>query len=228
MSDVLLSNVRTWIVSAWLPEHKSLIDVLSRGRIVETVSPNLKVTGPYAFLTTGVGTPRASMVLGSALTSALRAGSQTQSVFFVATAGAYQPSAVLNSAHLVSTALWSDAALAVGQSYLPQVDRFDELRASPEQGRQSRQKALRALSTPSITLDNSVARSFSMCADLENLEIFGIALAASFAKIQWNAVLGISNHVGPDAHIQWKRHHESASKAAQEMILEIFPEELSR
>jgi nucleoside phosphorylase len=228
MSNLILSKVRSWIVSAWQPEQKFLFGELSRGRSVETVSSNLQVVGPYAFLTTGIGTPRASMALGSGLTAAANAGAQTHSVFFVATAGSYESAISMNSAHAVSSALWSDAALAAQQSYLPKVEKYEQLNSEIGFGNSSVEGSLRVLSTPGITLDPVVAARFGGFAELENLEIYGIALAASFFNVRWNSVLGVSNVVGRAAHAQWKANHEMASLAAQRKLMELFPEELSQ
>ena len=227
MNSVALGKVKTWIVSAWWPEQKLLADELARGRAIEVLSENLRVVGPYAFLTTGVGTPRASMALATALDSAAQFGSNSRSVFFVATAGAYDSKVSLNSAYLVSSALWSDAAMVQGKAYLPQVDKFETLSTDLSSPYSSSVHPMRALSTPAITLDAEVAHSFSEISELENLEVFGVGLAASFARVRWAAVLGVSNTVGADAHAQWKRHHQTASEAAQNLLKKCFPEELS-
>ena len=223
-----MSEIRTWIVSAWLPEQSLLIGQLSRGRKLERFSPNLQVCGPYAFLTTGVGTPRAALALGSALTSASAAGAVSKSVYFVATAGAYRPDYGLNSAHAVSSALWTDSAMAAGLAYLPKTDRFEQLHSSGIGGVHAAEAALRAVSTPGITLDHVAATRFSGFAELENLEIYGVALAALSHNIRWNGVLGVSNRVGSAAHDEWKLNHETASAAAQNKLHELFAEELSQ
>jgi futalosine hydrolase len=54
---------------------------------------------------------------------------------------------------------------------------------------------------------------------LENLEAFAVARAAAAAGIPFAAVLGVSNHVGPDGHRQWRKHANRAAAAACEAIL---------
>lgn len=228
MTDSKMSEIRIWIVSAWLPEQSLLIGKLSRGRNLEKFSSNLQVCGPYAFLTTGVGTPRAALALGSALTSASAAGAVSKAVYFVATAGAYRPDFGLNSAHAVSSALWTDSAIATGLAYLPKSDRFEHLNSSGIGGVRAAESSVRAVSTPGITLDHAAANRFSGFAELENLEIYGVALAALSHNIPWNGVLGVSNLVGSAAHEEWKLNHETASAAAQNKLQELFAEDLSQ
>jgi nucleoside phosphorylase len=51
-------------------------------------------------------------------------------------------------------------------------------------------------------------------ADLENLEAFAVARAADAAGVDFAAVLGVANRVGPTGHAEWRRHHRAASRAA--------------
>ena len=145
-------------------------------------------------------------------------------ICFLATAGAYDPQVPLESAHVVSSAGWSDGDLACGNSYLPNVERCEYLVASAGRTSIVDEKCLRALSTPGITLDAQLAKSLAALAELENLEIFGVALAAARFEVPWVACLGVSNTVGAMAHEQWKAHHLNASQAAQALLMESFPE----
>lgn len=221
------SQTKIWVVSAWLPEQEQLIADVSRGRKIEAVNSALRLVGPYAFLTTGVGTPRAAAVTASVLSSALVSGARLQSLYFVATAGAYKKSVTLNSAFLVSEAAWSDGDLATKRSYLPNVDAKESISTSLATPTVPAENRTTAMSTPGITLDNDLALSLSGLADLENLEIYGIALAAQQLGVSWGAALGISNTVGSQAHEQWKANHRLASRAAQELLMKSYPGDFS-
>lgn len=222
MSHSELSSVKTWIVSAWWPEQEQLIDELCHGHLPLQLNERLKVQSSFAFLTTGVGTHRAAMVLSNALTTALNQGAPSASIYFVATAGAYDSAVPLDSAYVVSSALWTDGALLSGKAYLPQVQRFESINTTAQSTVSQADKIKRAVSTPGITLDPELAQSLSTIAELENLEIYGVALAATLFGVPWSACLGVSNTVGRDAHEQWRAHHLSASRAAQCLLKEVF------
>jgi len=49
---------------------------------------------------------------------------------------------------------------------------------------------------------------------VENLEAFAVARAAALLKLPFIAVLGISNTIGPNAHVEWKANAKAASDAA--------------
>ena len=51
-------------------------------------------------------------------------------------------------------------------------------------------------------------------ADVENLEVFGVARAVSRARLPFGALLGITNRVGPRAHAEWLEHQEKATASA--------------
>jgi nucleoside phosphorylase len=55
-------------------------------------------------------------------------------------------------------------------------------------------------------------------ASVENLEAFAVARAAETAGVEFAAVLGIANRVGPAAHREWLAHHRHASLAAAQTI----------
>ncbi len=49
---------------------------------------------------------------------------------------------------------------------------------------------------------------------VENLEAFAVARAAAQFKLPFAAVLGISNTIGRDAHVEWKANAKAASEVA--------------
>ncbi|MEY3901766.1 MAG: hypothetical protein RL189_1072, partial [Pseudomonadota bacterium] len=184
-----------------------------------TKSDSLKSAGPFAFFTTGVGTPRAAAALSGFLASASATSGLPRLVCFVATAGAYDPQTPLNSAHLVDTALWSDGDLLSGRAYLPQVAGAESINSDFAKTLQNKDSTKKAISTPAITLHDELCTSLSKCAELENLEVYGVALACALHSVPWIASLGVSNSVGAQAHAEWKKNHRSASLAAQQLIL---------
>jgi nucleoside phosphorylase len=70
--------------------------------------------------------------------------------------------------------------------------------------------------TRSAALGRQIARATG--AALENLEAFAVARAAAAAKVEFAAVLGVANRVGPTGHREWRAHHAAASRAACRLI----------
>lgn len=56
----------------------------------------------------------------------------------------------------------------------------------------------------------------------ENLECFAVAWNAAQRGIPFEAILGVSNTIGPAGHAEWTAHHEHTSKITQEMVYELI------
>lgn len=219
-----LSGIRAWVVSAWLPEQRGLIDLLSAQHPALALSEQVTLCGAIGFLRTGVGTPRAAAALARTLAISKFHGSQADAVFFLATAGAYSTQFALGSSHLVSAVGWSDGDLLQGKAYLPGLKSGEERMLSVLEPFAT--SPLSALSTPGITITSELAQVLSQGSDFENLELYGVALAATDFGVPWGAVLGVSNVVGPDAHPQWRENHLAASQSAQSLLLKYALEKM--
>lgn len=53
---------------------------------------------------------------------------------------------------------------------------------------------------------------------VENLECFAVAWNAAQRKIPFEAILGVSNIIGPDGHEEWKTNHAEVSQHVQQYI----------
>jgi purine-nucleoside phosphorylase len=115
----------------------------------------------------------------------------------------------------------STAALA-GTAYLPepQVTRATASRALCRALAAGRLYAIAAACPLAITRSAALARRIasSTGASVENLEAFAVARAAEIAGVEFAAVLGIANRVGPVAHREWLANHRQASAAAAQVI----------
>ncbi len=139
-------------------------------------------------------------------------------VVFVGTAGVYGraslpigAAAVAGDLHCVST-----AALG-GGGYLPQpmiVHAAPSARLAAELAGSTEPAAVACplAITRTAALAGRIARATG--AALENLEAFAVARAAAAAGIEFAAVLGVANRVGPAAHREWLANHRRASRAA--------------
>ena len=59
-------------------------------------------------------------------------------------------------------------------------------------------------------------------AELENLEVFAVARAALAAGVEFGAVLGVANRVGPGGHREWLKHHRAVSRAACDLLCRVL------
>jgi len=195
---------RRWLVlSAWDPELVELRHLL------EEEAKSSTITAVCA----GVGLVEAAM--GAALAIARE---QPDAVLFVGTAGQYKnrlpglaPGDVVVAREL---RLWS-AEVASGSAYfpapLPAVLRptLSILRLAEGLG----------LPLALVSCPLGISRRYSRiprgaAPDVENLEAFSVGRAATRLGLPFLAVLGISNLVGPSAHVQWKKHARAAAAAA--------------
>jgi futalosine hydrolase len=78
------------------------------------------------------------------------------------------------------------------------------------------------LTVGAVTTDTQLAERLSDGWTVEHLEAFSVALACREAGIPFVAVLGISNTVGSDAHIQWLTNRDAAQKAARDAIAPLL------
>jgi nucleoside phosphorylase len=191
------------VLSGWEPELVVLKEALAR-------EPGLarRVVARPA----GVGLVEAGIGAARAIAEV-----KPRAVIFVGTAGVYPPSSLPAGAAVVArrVSLASSAVLR-GEAYLPSV-----LPASAESDAGLR----RALALPvvdvvcplAITRSRPAARRLANSGAVENLEAFAVARAAS--PLPFAAVLGVSNVVGPRAHVEWRRHAARASAAACQAVL---------
>jgi len=83
--------------------------------------------------------------------------------------------------------------------------------------------------TRSATLGRQIAHATG--AAVENLEAFAVARAVASSGIegiQFAAVLGIANRVGPAGHREWRAHHQAASHAACRLVFALLREPVLR
>jgi nucleoside phosphorylase len=200
--------VRTLVVSAWDPEIAPLRRMLR--------------AAPRRWTATAVGVGPVDAAIGAA--RAIARWRPTR-VIFVGTAGAYPGPrttpgigtvAVAGEMRAVSTAsLRGEAYVAGPQSTRARASTglVAQLAARmPAPPRRPSSVACPVAITQSAALARRIARDTG--AALENLEAFAVARAAGAAGVEFAAVLGVSNRVGPSGHAEWRAHHAAASLAA--------------
>lgn len=220
------------VVSAFEPELGALRSALQR-------LPRL--SRHVAALPVGIGPIEAAIG-----TARVLARFNPRAVFFLGTAGCYPTPA--KSSRAGSSPPWAStlsiggvavarrimlgsAALARGEGYRPaamsgEVETDAGLRRALAGSRFRRPVTPTVdVATPTaITLSLGLARRLaaSTGAQVENLEAYAVARAAAAAGLPFAAILGVSNHVGPNAHREWRRHATQATGAATRTLLALL------
>ncbi len=203
-----MSPPRTLVISAFEPEIEPLRPLVRGARRVKLAA-------------VGIGAVDAAVGAARAIAAA-----RPTRVLFVGTAGAYggarrRAGLEIGSAAVVGEIACVSTAALRGEAYLPEptavrADTTPRLRAALAAAA-GRAGVPRAVACPlAITRAAALGRRISAGtgADLENLEVFAVARAAAAAGVEFAAVLGVANRVGPGGHAEWRRHHRIASRAA--------------
>jgi len=76
--------------------------------------------------------------------------------------------------------------------------------------------------TLAITTDDALASRVgdAFGCEVEHLEAFAVASACAREHVPMTAVLAVANRVGGRARDEWRRHHEAAGKAANDLVAE--------
>jgi nucleoside phosphorylase len=199
----------------WLESRRSPLAPLEFSepsfKVTELSLPKQSPCGKYSFLLTGIG----SVSAATRVTRALCSLPKNTEVIFLGTAGAYDSNTELGTAVLCTSTQFTDLALCRTLSYLPEIAMQNlSLKSQLEEVNKTI-----CLTTTGITTDVLVAEEYAKYGDVENLELYGVARAAQEFGTTWRSYLGISNHVGPLAHLQWKENHLKAVLAAADLIL---------
>ena len=208
---------RTLVVSAFEPEIAPLRALVRDTRDVEMAA-------------VGVGAVDAAIGAARAI-----AAIRPDRVLFVGTAGVYPKgrrtvaigtAAIAGELRLVST-----AALR-GDGYLPELvvvrsETSGELQGELSAYARGPSREPRVVACPlAITRSATLARQIAAAsgATLENLEAFAVGRAVAAAGLDFAAVLGVANRVGPTGHREWREHHRAASRTACRLVARLLAE----
>jgi len=202
------------VLSAWRPELAEL------RRLLKSRPCRAHVVARAA----GVGLVEAAVGATAAVAEV-----RPDAVVFVGTAGSYpNRRSELARARVVAArrlVLWADGVVS-GAAYLPP--------ALP--ATQKTTLALRRIATATGLRTADVASPIgitcrpapprrdarSPTCDVENLEAFAVARAATASGLPFAIILGISNPVGPSGHAAWRRNATRAAAAACRAALALI------
>ena len=149
-------------------------------------------------------------------------------VIFVGTAGLYPGTHLgigLGDAAVAGELVLAATAAVRGEGYLP-APQITEAATAPGLRAAllaacARDQPVRVACPTAITSSATLGRRIARAcrAALENLEAFSVARAAAAAGVDFAAVLGIANWVGPAAHSEWRANHLAASRAACRVVV---------
>jgi purine-nucleoside phosphorylase len=161
---------------------------------------------------TGVGA-----LTAAAATARLLCTLQPSRVLFVGTCGAYDERLAVGDLIEATEALSVSLDELEGRAYRPPIERvrWPATLALPK-----------ALGLPAhtvavpmvITKTVEGAKRLAMHAAAEHLELTGVFAACHGAGVPCGAVLAVADHVGPEAHREWKANNKQVSKALIETL----------
>jgi len=199
--------MRWLILSAFEPEMAPL-------------RPLLGGAGNVAFVPVGVGLVDAAIGADRALDD-----HPFTAVIFVGTCGAFEESALQIGDVIVSRAAKMISPLAVeGRAAFPDalVRGVVSDAALAHQFVAAGCRHADIATTLAITTHDPSASSIATEADVEHLETFAAARAASLREHPFVAVLGVANMVGSRGRAEWRENHERVSAIVAEKVAAVI------
>ena len=195
--------METLILAAFEPELEPLRKTLRSG------------TG-VTLATVGIGIAEAA-----ARTAVLLAAKPTQHVLFIGSAGSSDPEIPLLALVTATEVILADPDRQAGRSYLPSAAVTRYSASVPKEILNLHAIAKPYYSPAAITSDLQLAIALreSTGASIENLELFGIAAACAAENVAWSALSVITNHIGPQAHQEWKNSYLQAAELTAAAVL---------
>lgn len=164
--------------------------------------------GELAGRTVGIGP-----VVAAAATARILVSSHPDAVLLIGTAGSYRGGPPIGQVCAARRVGLADGAAVMGLGYVPQppppIPCDGRLLARCELPQHD------VLTSCVITTDPLLANRMADGWQVEHLEAYGVACACAAAAVPFLAILGITNLVGPDAHVQWLTHRNQAQDAAR-------------
>jgi purine-nucleoside phosphorylase len=153
-------------------------------------------------------------VTAAVTTAGLISYSRPTHVIFVGTCGAYDQRVSVGDLVEAAEALSISLEEMSGQAYRPAIERvrWPATLVLPEPlGLPVHTVAVPMVITKTVEGANLLGRH----AAVENLELTGVFAACDAAGVPCGAFLAVADHVGPNAHLEWKANH---ARVSQELI----------
>ena len=161
---------------------------------------------------TGVGA-----ITAAATTARLIGELKPKRVLFVGTCGAHDERLAIGDLLEVTEAVSVSMEEANGRAYRPSIEcvRWPATMSFPHP---LALKASTVAGTVAISKTLEGAKLLAQTAPAGHLEVTGVFAACHGAGVPCGAVLGVANHVGPEAHQEWKANNKHVSNALIETL----------
>lgn len=170
--------------------------------------------GPLGGDAVGIGPVRAAAGAASVLY-----GRPAEAVVLVGTAGTYAtaPGAPGIGEVVVARSIGLSGGLAeVGLGYVPLAPA--PLTTDPGLRGRLGLREVDVLTVEAITTDVALAAARGAVWQVEHMEAWSVAHVAALLGLPFVAVLGITNEVGPDAHVQWRQYRARVEAAVVQAV----------
>lgn len=147
---------------------------------------------------------------------------EVKSVLFCGTAGAYHDEDQIGSVVQCSSTILVDAAAEIKLSlYAPILPREA---LNPTLKLDMDLHSGKVLTALTLTKSNETAKEMVQNTDseFENMELYGIACVSILLKLKWNSILGITNKVGKNGHVEWYNNHKTVEAKAGILVSEMI------
>lgn len=161
-------------------------------------------------------------VVAAANAARLIAERQPRRVVLMGTAGSYPGGPGIGSVVVSGTLGLSWGIASLGLGYVPRAP--EPLSGDRSMITQSKLPPHDVLTVGAVTTDLDLAARLGGEWTVEHLEAYAVAYACAHASIPFVAVFGITNDVGPEAHVQWLTHREQAQSKAREAVQALLQE----
>ena len=149
---------------------------------------------------------------------------QIKKVTFCGTAGIYPLMSHLKIGDLCQCkeVILCDASAEMGNSAYVPLLQHAPLKA--EMGDQYPAVSVKVATMLSITTNDQVAGQIcnNTQAEVENMELYGVATICNKKKISWNAILGLTNYVGSNGRDDWQSKHKAIEKQLNRLLYNIY------
>jgi len=141
-------------------------------------------------------------------------------VLLIGTCGAYPGGAGIGDVVVASRVGFASGVAALGLGYTPRPPA--PVTCDPALTADLDLPHADVLTCPAVSTDPALVERLGDGWDVEHLEAFGVAWACQLAGVPFAAVLGVANIVGPEAHVEWLTHRETAQDAARRAVRELL------
>ncbi|MBU2513622.1 hypothetical protein KJ966_19950 [bacterium] len=212
------------IASAVFQEVKPLIELTNASR--ETGNRWFDKTRNLLIAATGVGFLESAIQLNRLLQET----PSIEKIIFTGSAGVYPGCRHIRIGDLCicTDTILCDGAAELGLSaYVPLADQ-GPIKASLSLS--SSLSSARVATIFSITTDNDLAGKIgeNRKADIENMELYGIARVCLEGEIPWNALLGVTNTVGKKGRTQWNQNRNKLAEKACNHLFKLVIKNISQ